>query len=363
MDLHRKLNRKKFKWTWRKYFLYLPISKSAQVNKFHLIILLFLVSDYAWTQDIHWSQFNDNPIFQNPGNSGRFQGDWRFHANYRDQWRSVTVPFSTFSVSADTRIKKYPNLGVGAQLFHDQAGDGKFRTVELQVSPSYCLKLSSDSVHTLRPGIQFGMNHRQVNFDAFYFDAQFDGVMYVPSLPTNEVYQTDRKTNISLGTGMVYEWFQSKRKRISAGIGAFNLNRPNQGFFNDKIQRDMRINLFAKGQFEIQYDWDILPTVMLNFQGTYKEIILGSTARYILIDRMGEYRALYFGAYLRNRDASYLSVGMDYQNWFAGLSYDINFSKLVPASRIRGGIEISVRYILSRYKPKKVIHRVCPDYI
>jgi hypothetical protein len=54
---------------------------------------------------------------------------------------------------------------------------------------------------------------------------------------------------------------------------------------------------------------------------------------------------------------------MDYQNWFAGLSYDINFSKLMPASNIRGGIELSVRYIITRFNPKKVLHRVCPDYI
>ena len=58
-----------------------------------------------------------------------------------------------------------------------------------------------------------------------------------------------------------------------------------------------------------------------------------------------------------------LSVGMDYQNWFAGLSYDINFSKLVPASNARGGIEIAVRYILHQFKPKKITHRICPDYI
>ena len=33
--------------------------------------------------------------FSNPGNAGQFNGDVRFVANYRDQWRSVTVPFQT----------------------------------------------------------------------------------------------------------------------------------------------------------------------------------------------------------------------------------------------------------------------------
>ena len=53
----------------------------------------------------------------------------------------------------------------------------------------------------------------------------------------------------------------------------------------------------------------------------------------------------------------------DYQDLFVGISYDINFSKLVPASHLRGGIEFAVRYIIRKFKPKRIIHRVCPDYI
>ena len=66
---------------------------------------------------------------------------------------------------------------------------------------------------------------------------------------------------------------------------------------------------------------------------------------------------------MRTKDAGYLSIGMDYQNWFFGMSYDFNFSKLVTASNIRGGIEFAARYIIKRFKPKKIVHRVCPDYI
>lgn len=337
--------------------------KTQSVKSFWLISSLLLIVFRANAQDIHWSQFNDNPIFQNPANSGRFKGDYRFHGNYRDQWRSVSVPFSTFSLSADTRFAFDPNFGLGILFFHDQAGDGKFRTVELQVSPSYKFDIGNDSVHSLRAGIQMGLNHRQVNMDKFSFDAQFDGTIYNPSLPTNEAYQNQRNTNFSVGTGLVYEWFKGERKKIAGGVALFNLNKPDQGFYGQKVQRDVRFNLFAKGQFKLNYDWDILPTLQINAQGKYKEIILGSSARYILIDWLGEYRAVYFGAFYRNRDAGYLSAGMDYQNWYAGLSYDVNFSKLVPASNVRGGIEVSVRYIITRFKPKKVIHRVCPDYI
>lgn len=327
------------------------------------IFIILLLTNSVKAQDIHWSQFNDNPLFQNPGNAGNFNGDYRFVANYRDQWRSVTVPYTTLSLSADGKLDKHKNLGYGILFFHDVVGDGSLRTIEVQGNVSYLLKLSKDSTHTLRAGINLGMNHRQLNFDKLYFNNQYDGVQYNPALSSNEVLANDRKTNFSAGIGVVYQYYVNKRFNIMAGVGAYNLNKPNQGFYNDVILRDIRTNIFAKGIYKIGFDWDIVPSVNLSFQGKYNEIILGSSVKYTLKDRLGEYRALYAGGWLRNKDAGYISVGMDYQSWFVGLSYDINFSKLVPASRARGGFEIAVRYILHRFKPKKIVHRICPDYI
>ncbi len=328
-----------------------------------LTLLLLLTSSIVRAQDVHWSQFDANPIYQNPGNTGQFNGDIRFVGNYRDQWRSVTVPFNTINITADATLPFNRNIGVGGMLFHDVVGDGQFRTVELQANASYLLKLTSDSMHTIRPGINFGLNHRQLNTDQFYFDNQFDGIQYNPGLPTNEVFGTDRKSNVSFGMGAIYQYYENERLNFTGGIAIFNINRPNQGFFTTEIKRDRRVNIFANGIYKINYDWDVLPSMQFSVQGVYRELMIGGRAKYTLINRLGEYRALYGGLFYRNKDAAFLSVGMDYQNWFVGMSYDINFSKLVPASRLRGGFELSVRYILTRFKPKKIVHRICPDYI
>jgi len=329
----------------------------------HLLFIALIISGVSYGQDIHWSQFNDIPMFQNPGHAGHFSGDYRFVGNYRDQWRSVTVPFNTFSLSADTRLRNYKNVGVGLLFFHDVVGDGKLRTVEVQGDFSYLIKASKDSTHCIRPGINFGMNHRQINWDQLYWDNQYNGVSFDPTLPTFENYQADKRTNISFGVGAIYEYYKDKRHKITAGLGFYNINRPDQGFYGKTIPRDIRVNIFAKGLYKIDIDWDLVPSVNLSFQGVYREIIIGSSVKYTLIEKAGAYRALYGGIWYRNRDAAYVSVGMDYQDWFIGLSYDVNFSKLVPASNLRGGLEIATRYILSRFKPKKVVHRVCPDYI
>lgn len=323
--------------------------------------LLFVFFGYA--QDIHWSQFNDNPVFQNPGNAGNFNGDVRFVGNFRDQWRAVSVPFQTLSLSADGKLYQHRALGIGGLFFHDIAGDGTLRTIELQANISYLLKLTKDSTHTIRPGINIGMNHRQVNWDAFKFGNQYNGQYYDPGMPANELYMNDRKTNFSTGVGVTYRYLIGKRKSLEAGAALFNINRPNQGFFDEIVSRDMRMNVFARMYYPLGFDWDIIPSVQLSFQGVYREIILGSSVKYTLIDRLAQYRALYAGIWYRTTDAAYISVGMDYQQWFVGLSYDINLSTLTRASRARGGFEIAVRYILFRFKPKKIVHRICPDYI
>ena len=335
------------------------------MNQLKLYILLFLTSLQVSVvaQDIHWSQFNDNQIFQNPGNTGNFNGDYRIIANYRSQWKSVTVPFNTLSFSGDTRFEKNQKLGLGVLFFNDAAGDGKFQTTEIQLNASYKIYLTKDSLHFIRPGLNLGMNHRQVNWNQFSFDNQYNGAYYDPNLPTNEIYQSQRNTNISIGIGTVYEFQKTNRNKISGGLSFFNLNRPNQGFFGENIPRDIRTSIFVKSSYQLNSDWDILPSLSLQHQGKYNEFIMGSNLKYTLFQKPTLYEAIYFGAWLRNKDAGYLSAGMDYQNWFFGMSYDFNFSKLVPASNARGGIEFAARYIIKRFKPKKIAHRICPDYI
>jgi type IX secretion system PorP/SprF family membrane protein len=331
------------------------------MNRFSLA-LVFLSAFQAFSQDIHWSQFNDNPVFQNPSNTGDFHGDTRFIGNFRDQWRSVSVPFQTLSLCVDSKAKHF---NYGFLMFHDQAGDGKFRTLEAIGTLSKGIALTSDSLHTFSGGLTFGINHRQVNTDAFYFDAQYNGYIFNPLLPTNENFQTDRKTNLTLGLGTQYSFTTNKRNYVKVGLSAFNLTRPNQGFYQDKIRRDLRWVVQVKYCKSLNATWDILPSLQYAKQGAYDEVMLGSSVRYYLPGSSDNYirKALLAGVWVRAKDAQILSIGCEYKDWFVGLSYDINTSKLVPASRARGGFEIAVRYILYKFKPKRIDHRVCPDYI
>jgi type IX secretion system PorP/SprF family membrane protein len=332
-------------------------------GQYLIFCLVFFVSTLAEAQDIHWSQFSDNPLFQNPGQAGNFKGDIRFVGNYRDQWRAVTVPFQTTSISIDGKLKKLKNIGVGGLVFHDVVGDGKLRTVELQFNANLPLYLNQDSSIIFRPGVNLGLNQRQINSQLLSFDNQYNGIQFDENLPSNETFSTNSRTNLSTGLGAVIDWKLNKQSKLNTGIGFYNLNKPDQGFLGVKIQRDIRTNIHARVEHKIKKELYLLPAINFSRQGKYTEFILGSSVKYILKEYLGDYRAVYAGIWYRAKDAGFISVGMDIQNWFIGVSYDLNFSKLTQASNARGGLEIAVRYIHTSLKPKKIIHRVCPDYI
>lgn len=330
----------------------------------YLLIGLFVTACAfgSFAQDIHFSHLNRQPIYQNPANTGLFAGDIRLTGNYKDQWRSVTVPFQTFAVAGDMKWKQ-KGINFGAIFFHDNVGDGFYQTLEFLGSVAKNLKLTSDSSHTLSVGIQVGLNYRKVNMDKFYFDNQFNGLIFDASLPTNEAYQNDSRANLTSSVGVVHAFYYGKNNSVKTGISGHNLNRPNQGFYGVKVPRDIRISLFSQVDHTINKELAVIPGLGFNLQGKYRELIIGSQVRYTLINKLGTYRAVDGGIWFRSRDAVVVRLGLAMQNWSVAASYDTNISKLIPASTARGGLEISVEYIITRFKPKKVIHRICPDYI
>jgi type IX secretion system PorP/SprF family membrane protein len=327
-------------------------------------LFLFLLSIAPATiigQDVHWSQYNHNPIYYNPAQAGNIATDVRFTANYRDQWRSVTKPFSTIAVAADAKLLKYKTIGVAANFFHDVAGDGSYRTMQTMLALSHNSTLSPKM--NLRFGLQFGINHRSIDYSALNFDAQYVFSSFNVANPTNENFGNGKHTSLLLSSGALLNYQIDKKTKLETGLSFFNLNRPNQSINSSVQKRDIRSVIQAKLERKLTPDLFLLPSFQVNAQGKYHSVIIGSDLKYELINRNGNYRAVFGGIWTRVKDATWITLGIQNQLTFVGISYDVNYSKLVPASRIRGGLEIAIRHELIRFKPKKVTHRVCPDYI
>ena len=101
------------------------------------IIILICVANVLKSQDIHFSQIQESPLWLNPANAGFFNGYVRSIANYRNQWASMGNAFQTMAVSIDavafkTRKNK-AYLGAGLFVFNDEAGVAKMGSTQAQL--------------------------------------------------------------------------------------------------------------------------------------------------------------------------------------------------------------------------------------
>ncbi|MFI5203132.1 MAG: PorP/SprF family type IX secretion system membrane protein [Flavobacteriales bacterium] len=338
------------------------------MKKIAVIILIhvFFQNTTGKTQDIHYSQFWNTQINLNPALTGIFPATYRFFANYRNQWKSVTVPFSTMTVGGDAlQPMGLKNMGLGAVLNFDMAGDSRFKTFQFNASGSYIKKLDADSTHIISGGLMVGLTSRTISYDQLRFDEQFNGMAYDATIPVTETFQRENRLYPNFHIGIAYHKILGRRSHITAGISLNNITKPKQSYFNvNKITLDRKVNIHAEGAFPITEKLDLMPALIIQQQGKYNESIPGCNVRLRLIDEKGIYKAVSAGFWYRHKDAVYVYGGYEFmESWRFGLSYDINLSDLVPASNARGAIEFSVIHLLNVYKPKKVMHRICPDYM
>ena len=355
------------------YFLNRNSYIGNYIRKICLVVICIIGAiSLSIAQDIHFSQFMYSPLNLNPAQTGNFDGAYRFAGNFRRQWSSITIPYQTFGFSADaTNFLRKKNIGAGTSLYYDKAGDSYFSTLQFNIAGSYLFEIKKDK-QFISIGAQTGFTQRRIDYSDLSFDNQYNGFVYDPTLPHAENFANDGRIYLNLNTGINWVYKIEDRKIISSGVSFFNLTRPKQSFFgNDQIRLDRRLSFNIATEWKLTDKIDLLPATLFMAQGTYREFIVGSSVRYVMKDNRAryrnksdhEYRAISAGGWARTRDAGFVSVGLDYDQWRMGLSYDINLSNLRPASLGRGGFEFSVIYIIKDILPKRLKYRICPDFI
>jgi len=333
--------------------------------KLKIIIILFFYVELTFGQDIHFSQADLSPLNLNPALTGKFDADYRLHANERTQWRSVTTPYKTFSTSFDAylqQLKFNGYFGAGIVFNTDKAGDGDFSTNQVKLCFAYHYKSKADTNLTVSGGFNFGYNQNSLNYSKLYFGNQYNGYNFDPTLPNNEVFANNNMHYFDGAIGFNVGYF-IKNIPVEAGISYHHLNKPEQSFYNQAIvELDRKFDFHASAIIKVSDKTNILPTIFWFRQGILNEINIGGLAQQKLNSNV--FKSIYLGGWLRWNDAGILCFAFDYQNFRIGLSYDVNISSLKVASASRGGLEISLRYIFNSYNSLKIPNKhICPPFI
>ena len=133
-------------------------------NLYVLIFILLVMTSTVPAQDIHYTQFYASPLNLNPAGAGVFYGDYRFAANYRNQWSALGTPFNSMSLSYDMKLFKRQldgnYIGVGLLINNDKAGDAKFGIMQANLAVSFNKSLNADQNHFISVGMQYGYAQR-----------------------------------------------------------------------------------------------------------------------------------------------------------------------------------------------------------
>ena len=221
--------------------------------------------------------------------------------------------------------------------------------------------VGKESGKLLSAGAALFFNQRSLTYDKLTFDNQYNGLSYDPGLPNGETFIKDKITYLDFSLGTSLKIYKGGRKFHHFGIAASHLNKPFASLFDNKnIKLDRKLVLFGMTRLALGSNNEVDPSLLLGFQGTYREIVPGATFRMIRNSSTEHFFALTASVFWRVGDALIPSVGSDYKQWTAALSYDVNLSGLKPASNLKGGYEITLLYKMDKTKAKREKSVPCP---
>ena len=343
--------------------------------------LLLIASRFisaAFSQDVGFSQFYDQPLLRNPALAGIFTGDVRLVAAYRNQWQSVTIPYRTFGLSSEVKlpvnVAPNDNLTIGLQLIKDVAGTSEFSTLQILPAVNYSLPLSGETNSYLSLAFMGGLMQQRFDPTKLVLNDQYvsgsNGSFTV--LPSSgQVFNNTSVNYFDLSVGVSYNGVLRDDVDYFIGAGLFHITRPRVGFFEGN-----KITLNKKAAFNFGLSAPTSETDQFVLYGDYfkqygdnfkpvgiSTLQVGMMYKHDLEVIGDDYTTFTLGVLYRWDDAIIPVVQMELSKFIIGVSYDVNVSKLVVASQYRGGFELTLSYrdlLNSRKKEQRQIR--CPRF-
>lgn len=330
------------------------------MKKIYIVFLLSFATLCSKAQDIHFSQMYSAPLYMNPAKTGFFDGNYRLTAIYRNQWRSVTVPYQTLSGSLDfsipTGFNKKDLFGIGFMAYTDRAGDSHFTTNMFEGSLAYNKALDRWGKWYFGYGLQAGYVNSFLDYTNLSFDENFEGGN------TTENFEFNTAGYLDVNSGVEWNYIPNKFTNLNLGFNVSHINQPVQSFMSDVTSTVKRKYVASLGAtLPIASMAAIYPKIAYSTQGPHQELVAGAFGKFAMDKRAGQEKSVYFGALDRWNDAVIFIARMDINEISFTFSYDLNYSKLAKVSHGQGGPEIAIQYIgdIPSLKKNKVY---CPHF-
>ncbi len=329
-----------------------------------LCIVLVLYTFTSYAQDPHFSQFFASPLTLNPAFAGKFNGTFRIAGNYRDQWPTINRAYQTGTVSVDFPILKNhiasnDTWGVGLMGFSDKSAAGAVAFNYISLTTAFHKGLDEEGYQQLGAGFQATYSNMRINPANLKFEDQltpfgFTGV-------TSETFAGSnlKSSYLDLNAGLLYTASTTDRNNMYVGVSVYHINRPKQNFNSGaEFLLSPRSTIHAGGYFGLTDHTTLHVSALYTSQAKAYETLAGGAIEFSTGDPYNPV-SFYAGGWLRFKDAVIPYVGLEFNSFRLGATYDVNISKLKTASESRGGLEISLIYINKKPDSKGV---PCPKF-
>ena len=322
-------------------------------NRFIHIFLLMIIGNLAYSQDLTFSQFYENPLLRNPALAGVFEGDIRVIGTFRNQWQSITVPFQTTAFSTEVKFpfgKHDDWITAGVQITQDAAGDIKLKRTQLLPVLNFHKSLSGDNDNYLSFAIMGGVVNSQFDPTLLKLDDQFINGAFSPNNPTSGIFTKTGFSYWDLSTGISYTSSFGNGVKYYLGAALFHFNKPLVGFYTNNDQSALHRKAVLNGGLTLPLNDFSKVLFYADYfkQGGNQQFLGGVMYGTDLLQGQGygSYQniSLYAGAFYRWNDALIPVIKMDIYEFSFGVSYDANVSQLKTASQVQGGFELTATY-------------------
>jgi type IX secretion system PorP/SprF family membrane protein len=325
------------------------------VRRFHLVlILLFAFGGNAAAQDLHSAQeYALAPIWY-PATTGRFDGLYRIGLGYRDQWRSVPVPFQTLVLYNDWTLPlgKGPQrgnsrFGFGWQVTGDRAGDGRLQTTEYGAQVAYHQALSREGKSFISAGVGVNGGQKRLDLDRLIFDSQWTELGFDPSLPNNEPNLQAQTGYLDVQAGLGLFVRTSRFNYVYADAALHHINRPTVSLMGQQESLGFRPLAAVGARFALKGTRALLPRVQFSTQREARLITAGANLAFGL-DYRPDADQFIAGLWYRYGDAAIVNAGVKLGDWQFMASYGITASPVTRATNGNGAFEVTMIWVGQR---------------
>ncbi len=315
-------------------------------------------------QDPHFSQFFSSPLTLNPAFTGKFNGNFRVAGNYRDQWPTINRAYQTSTVSVDfpilkNRIASNDTWGVGLMGYSDKSAAGAVSFNYVSLSTAFHKGLDEEGYSQLGAGFQATYSNMLINPANLKFEDQLTPFGFTGVTSETFANATLKSSYFDMNAGLLYSTSSTDRNNLYVGVSVYHINRPKQNFNTGaEFLINPRSTIHAGGYFGLGENVTLHLSALYTSQAKAHETVAGGAVEFSTGDPYNPF-SLYAGSWIRLNDALIPYVGIEYNSFRLGITYDINTSLLKTASESRGGLEISLIYINKKPDSKGV---PCPKF-